>query len=519
MPKQTVVLVVLDGWGIGKGDASNPIHVVRPHNINFIKHNYPAGSLQASGIAIGLPWNEEGNSEVGHLTLGAGKVVYQHFPRISLAIKDSSFFKNQILLNVFAHAQKNNSAVHFVGLLTDSGVHAHIEHLDALLNLAAKSNFSNTHLHLFTDGRDSSPQGAAQFIEKIPQEKIATLVGRFFAMDRDFHWDRTLKAYNAIMGKGEKSDKTPSKLLQSFYNRDLTDEFIEPTIFKPEGAIKDNDSVIFFNFREDSIRQLAEMFVNPATGSDPETGQEQIHQIPKNLYIATFTQYKSSFNLPVAFPAEEIANPLGKVLSDAGKVQLRIAETEKYAHVTYFFNGFKEPPFKNEYRVLIPSKDIAHLDEFPEMMASEITVRIVSALAEGVYDFILVNYANPDMIAHTGNFNAAMGAVKAVDTAIGVLTKAALEHNHVLIVTADHGNIERMIDPRTGLVEAKHDLSQVPFYLVRRGYERRKDEAAVKKIETSNVGVLSDVAPTILHLMGLPAPSEMTGVNLLNLLE
>ena len=519
MTKQTIVLVVLDGWGIGSRDASNPIYAVQPENVNYIKHNYPAGSLQASGIAVGLPWNEEGNSEVGHLTLGAGKIIYQHFPRVSFAIKDGSFFKNQALSDAFTRAKENRSRVHLIGLLTDSGVHAHLDHLQALLKLADNKNFSDIYLHLFTDGKDTSPKGALKFIKQIPREKIASISGRYFAMDRDFHWDRTERAYQAIIGRGRNSDADPAELIQSFYERGLTDDFIEPTVLKPEGAVKEGDSLIFFNFREDSIRQLAEMFINPQTGSDPSASRGQTRQIPKNLYIATFTKYSSISNLPVAFPSEEIINPLSKVLADNNKVQLKIAETEKYAHVTYFFNGFKEEPFKNEYRVFIPSRNVARPDEFPEMMAAPLTTRVVSALSEGVYDFILVNYANPDMIAHTGNFTAGLAAVRAVDKAVGALLKATLEHNHILIITSDHGNIERMTDPQTGHTETKHDLSQVPFYLIRAGEKRPKSDALVKKIESENVGVLSDVAPTILALMGLPIPKEMTGINLLNLLR
>ncbi|MBI3088954.1 MAG: 2,3-bisphosphoglycerate-independent phosphoglycerate mutase, partial [Candidatus Colwellbacteria bacterium] len=394
MAKQTVVLVILDGWGVGRGDASNPIHVVNPPNINHIKKTYPMGSLQASGIAVGLPWNEEGNSEVGHLTLGAGKVIYQHFPRISLSIKDGSFFKNQAFLDAFAHAKKNNSRVHLVGLLTDSGVHAHLDHIQALLKLAENENFSNVSLHLFTDGKDTPPKSAIKFISQVPQERIASISGRFFAMDRDLHWDRTARVYNTLVSSKQQvvSSKGIEEFLKSSYECGLTDDFIEPTLFRAENVIKDNDSVIFFNFREDAMRQLAEMFTNPRAGEE--------HIIPNNLHITAFTEYSSQFNLPVAFPTEKVINPLGKILSDNNKVQLRIAETEKYAHVTYFFNGYEEKPFKNEYRVLIPSRNIARQDEAPEMMASQITTRVVSALNEGVYDFILVNYANPDVIAH-----------------------------------------------------------------------------------------------------------------------
>lgn len=514
MPKQTVVLVILDGWGIGRADAGNPIHVANPPNINRIKHTFPIGSLQASGIAVGLPWNEEGSSEVGHLTLGAGKVIYQHFPRISLSIKDNSFFQNQPLRSAFAHAQKNNSQVHLIGLLTDSGVHAHLDHIQALLQLAEKENFSKVNLHLFTDGKDTPPKNALNFIQEVPREKIASLSGRFFAMDRDLHWDRTVRTYEVLTSakyQAPSANTDIESFLKSSYERGLTDDFIEPTLFRPDGTIKDNDSIIFFNFREDSIRQLVEMFVDSSIGEK--------HEIPQNLYITTFTEYSKKINMPAAFPTETITNPLGKVLAETGKVQLRIAETEKYAHVTYFFNGYEEEPYKNEYRVLIPSRSIARPDEFPEMMAEEITVRIVSALSEGIYDFILVNYANPDVIAHTGNFNAGVKAVQAVDKAIGTLTKAALEHNHILLITSDHGNIERMLDPRTGQIETKHDLNQVPVYFIQKGGEKPKDDAAIAKIETSNTGVLSDVAPTILQLMGLPVPQEMTGVNLLNLLE
>ncbi|MEX2033211.1 MAG: 2,3-bisphosphoglycerate-independent phosphoglycerate mutase [Candidatus Colwellbacteria bacterium] len=514
MPKQTVVLAILDGWGIGRADASNPIHVVQPENINFIKRNYPAGSLQASGIAVGLPWNEEGSSEVGHLTLGAGKVVYQHLPRISLIIKSGEFFKNPVLLKAFDKAKQNNARVHFVGLLTSGGAHASLDHLQALLKLADQEKFSDINFHLFTDGKDSSPQGAIELAGRIPQEKIASISGRYFAMDRDLHWDRTARVYETLtdQGPGTKDEKQGiPEFLKSFYERGLTDEFVEPTLIRRGGAIKDNDSVIFFNFREDSIRQLTEMFIDPLIGSD--------HSIPSNLYIATFTQYSNKFNLPAAFPAEEIVNPLGKMLADNDRVQLRVAETEKYAHVTYFFNGFREAPFKNEYRVLIPSRNIAHQDEFPEMMTEAITVRVVSALNEGIYDFILVNYAAPDVIAHTGNFNAGVSAVRAVDRAIGALMKATLAQSHILLITSDHGNIERMIDPRTGERETKHDLSQVPFYLVGNGRESRKSDAAVKKIESGNAGVLSDVAPAILNLLGLSIPQEMTGVDLTRLLQ
>ncbi|MBI2010912.1 MAG: 2,3-bisphosphoglycerate-independent phosphoglycerate mutase [Candidatus Colwellbacteria bacterium] len=508
MRKRTVVLVILDGWGIGRDDQSNPIYTARPENINYIRSNYPSGTLQASGIAVGLPWGEEGNSEVGHLTLGAGKVLFAHYPRISLAIRDKSFFKNQVLLEAFRRAKSENAKVNLVGALSQANIHSSLEHLEALLALA-RAEGVGVSLHLFADGRDGPPKGAHALVGRLPEERIASISGRFYSMDRDFHWDRSLKAYRAMIGEGASSPTTIPDFINSFYNRGLTDEFIEPAFFKSEGAIKPNDSVIFFNFREDSARQLVSLFL------DPDLGEK--HQIPANLHLVTFTRYSAKLNLPVAFPPEEVTNPLGRILSDAGKIQLRVAETEKYAHVTYFFNGFREPPYKNEYRVLVPSRSVVRHDEYPEMMAGEITTRVLTALAEGIYDFILVNYANPDVIAHSGNLDAAIKAVKTVDTQIRLLLKATLEHETFLIITSDHGNVERMYDPRTGQIETSHDPSPVPVYLVFKGYERQKDERTVKSIESQNTGVLSDVAPTILELMGLPKPEDMTGISLMNL--
>ncbi|MBI2592540.1 MAG: 2,3-bisphosphoglycerate-independent phosphoglycerate mutase [Candidatus Colwellbacteria bacterium] len=505
MSKKTFVLVILDGWGIGRKNNSNPIYVQNPKTINYIKHNYPAASLQASGIAVGLPWEEEGNSEVGHLTLGAGKVIYQHFPRISLSVKNGDFFKNQILLEAFEHAKKNNSAVNLVGLISQGNVHASFQHLQALIKMAESLNVPKLNLHLITDGKDGAPDAGADLIQKLGNLRIASLSGRYFAMDRDFHLDRTEKAYNAMVGLTlNPGFENASLLLNAYYNKGLGDESVEPILLIADGKISDNDSVIFFNFREDSMRQLTEMFI----------------KFPlNNLLLTSFTMYSDKFNIPVAYPPEKIANPLGRVISDSGKVQLRLAETQKYAHVTYFFNGFVETPFRNEYRVLIPSRNITRDDEFPEMMAPEITARAISAIEEGIYDFILINYANADMIGHTGNYQAGLKAVEAVDQQLKQLMEALLASGGTLLITADHGNIERILDPRTGLPETKHDVGPVPLYLVAQGYERAKEDSLVEAIESESVGVLSDVAPTILELMGLPKPDEMTGESLLNSLR
>ena len=499
-------MAVLDGWGIGRKDSSNPIHVAEVKNIDYIKHHYPAGTLQASGIAVGLPWGEEVNSEVGRLTLGSGKVLYQHYPRISLAVRDGSFFKSKVLLDAIRHIEETGGNLNLVGLLTEANVHASLEHLQALIKLAIDQGLPSErlNLHLFTDGRDSPPQSAISLLQNLGQAKVASISGRFYAMDRE-RPDRAKAAYDVLVGKAKQASyDSPAQALESFYKRGYTDEYVEPTLLDEGGAIKGGDSVIFFNFREDRMRQLMNFFVETPL---------------KELYVCTFTKYGEKLNLPVAFPPDEVTHPLGKVLSDNGLAQLRLAETEKYAHITFFFNGLYEPPYKNEFRVLIPSRNVSSHDQFPEMRAPEITERAVAAISEKAYDFILLNYANPDMVAHTGNYDACVKAVRVVDEEIGKLMKAVLNADGTLVITSDHGNVERVLDPRTGLIETKHDPNPVPIYIINKEYERVKDDFDINNIEKEGIGVLSDVAPTILELMGLAKPKEMTGVNLLNQLR
>ena len=506
MSKRTVILVILDGWGIGEPDESNPIHVVNPSNINYLKANFPAGILQASGISVGLPWGEEGNSEVGHLNLGAGKIVYQYYPRITLAIRDNSFFKNQALKAAFEHARKNNSAVNIIGLLSEGNVHSSFEHLIAFIQFAEKEKISKLNLHLFTDGRDSPPNSALGLLSRLPKEaKLTSLSGRFYAMDRENHWDRTQKVYSVLTGEGPITENIEAHIKKT-YDRKLSDEFIEPILIG--SGIKDNDALIFFNFREDRIRQLAAAFINKQFKNFPVKSFN-------NLYIATMTQYDDSFAVPVAFQPEKIEVCLAKVLQENGKSQLRVAETQKYPHITYFFNGMREEPFKNEYRILIPSKTIIRQEEQPEMMASEITTRVVESIGENAFGFILINYANPDIIAHTGNYEACLQAVEVIDEQIGKVIKAALAHDDILIITSDHGNIERVFDPLTGLAETQHDPSPVPIYLVAKEFQRQKTKAEISRLEENNTGILADVAPTILELMEIPKPKEMTGQSLL----
>ena len=513
--KKTVILVVLDGWGIGSHDQSNPIYAVKPQNIQEIKRRFPIGYLQASGIAIGLPWGEEGNSEVGHLTLGAGKILRQHFPRISLAIEDGSFFQNQILKNAFVHARKNNSDLHLVGLLGAGNAHSSFEHLAALLELAKRENFDRVYFQLFTDGRDSPPKSAPDLIqklEKVIQEQkrgvLASLSGRFYALDRAKHWDRTEKAYKALIGEGKKIANY-QEILNETYSQNLNDAFVEPSNIGSPHPIKDGDAVIFFDFREESPRQIVSAF------ADPDFPNFSVKKF-SNLYLTTMTEYDEKFKLPVISPSESITEPLGKVLADHNKLQIRIAETEKYAHVTFFFNGYRKEPFPNEYRVLVPSLNVPRYDQFPEMMAKTVTDRAVNAIGENIYDFILINYANADIMGHSGNYEAAMETIRVIDREINRLVKATLaQPDAVMIITSDHGNIERMLDPLTGLIETKHDPNPVPFYLVGKKFERIKSEAEIQKAEIKNLGTLADVAPTILNLLGLPQPKEMNGNNLL----
>ncbi len=523
MAKRTVVLLVLSGWGVGKKDSSNPIYKAEPKNLNYIRLNYPAGTLQASGIAVGLPWNEEGNPEVGYLTLGAGKVLYQDYPRISLAIQDGSFFKNEALLQTIRSAKEKGGKVNLVGLIGEGTSISALEHLDALMQLA-ESEAVPFALHLFGDGRDSANGSTAKLMAHLPQERIGSITGRHYAMDIDLHLDRTLMAYEAIVGvKAQVEVQDKGEFLQKLYLSGVTDEFIPPTLFDKELAVKEGDGVIFFNFSEDSQRQLSRMFIDPAYGGKPryELGERDVkkHVVPANLSLLSLVEYEKTLNISVAFPQEEIVNPLGKVLADAGKVQLRLAETQKYAYVTTLFNGMVNKPFPNEYRVVIPSREEARVDEHPEMRVREVTERILAALNEGIYDFILADFANVDTVAHTGNFDATIKAITAADEQIGLITKAILASGSLLIITSDHGNAEVMMDLKTGSRDFGDNRSPVPIYIVAEGYERVKDEAQASEIEKLNAGVLSDVAPTILDLMGIPKPQGMTGISTLQLLR
>lgn len=498
---QKLVLVVLDGWGIGPKDNTNAIYSAKTPNLEKIKAYFPCLSLQASGLAVGLPWNEEGNSEIGHLSIGAGRIVYQSAAQIDSSINDGSFFDNPAIIKAFESAKKRGSSVCFAGLIGSGMTHSSIKHLLALIKLAEKMGV-NYKLHLFTDGRDSPPKECLELLSRFDEKKIGSISGRFYAMDRDNHLDRTKSAFDT-MTSGEPVADTPSEYLQKNYAINITDEFVRPAAFNKELLIDPHDSVIFFNFRKDRMKQLAKMFKE----SLPETE------------IVSMTEYIPASGIPAAFSLERVINPLPKVISDKGMLQLRIAESEKKAHITYFFNGEEEDPYPNEFRIIIPSKKIASHDLAPEMMAEEITARLLQAIEENSYEFILVNYANPDMVGHTGNFDATVRAIEFVDKKLGSVIDICLKTGTILVITADHGNAERMVDSRTSGKDTKHNSSPVPFIVVDNRFAKVKNAEEIEESESSPVGSLCDIAPTILRLMNIEKPAEMTGQDLTSYLQ
>lgn len=521
-----ICLVILDGWGIGREDFSNPIYQAKTPFINEIKKFYPITTLQASGIAVGLPYNEAGNSEVGHLTLGTGQIIYQYSVRISQAISNQTFFQNPALVEVCRFVKNNQSSLHLIGLLSEALVHSSYEHLLALIDLAQQHNLKNVYLHLFTDGRDSLPTSGKEMLKKLfldlemrPNAKIASLSGRFYGMDRDKNYNRTQKVYDLIvLGKGN-TFINPIDYLDNSYKENITDEFIIPALLKkPEEdislkLIKEGDGIIFFNFREERMRQLTQAFVDPYFDKFPVKKFEK-------LKIATMTQYQKDFNTLVAFPPQKISTCLAKVLSENNKRQLHLAESEKAAHVTYFFNGLKEEPFAGEYWVIIPSLKTLHLEDYPELMAEKVSARLIQAFEENIYDFILINYANPDLIGHTGNLEAGIECAKIIDSEVKKIVERGLNYGYTFLITADHGNLERMANPYTGVIETEHDINSVPFYLVDNRFKRGtpRNETEIRSVERSAGGMLADVSPTILNLFGLKIPQEMTGQSLLPLL-
>lgn len=517
-----VILIVLDGWGVSNSVQGNPIREATLPTFEKLNRFYPMTTLQASGISVGLPWNTAGNSEVGHMTMGTGRVIYQNMPRISLAIQDGSFFKNEAFLEAVNHAKASKSKLHFMGLISSGSVHSHKDHILALLRLAKNEGVNEVYVHAFMDGRDSAPTAGIPQLKELMREmrlvgigKIASLSGRNFSMDRNNNWERVEKTYRMLTeGKGELS-ADPLVALENSYEKGITDEYIEPTLItekeKPIALIEEEDAVIFFNFREDRARELTKAFVLPDFDGFERT---LLH-----LSFIAFTEYERDLPIRVAFPPENIQHGLGETLSLQSKKQLRIAETEKYAHVTYFFNGGKEKPFPGEDRILIPSPTVSHFDEIPEMSSPQITESLLTILEKNEYDFILVNYANADMVGHTGNEQASIEAVAAIDKSLSILIPAILKTGGAILITSDHGNVEELKKVSSGEIDTEHSTNPIPlWYITPDNHHEKAAEQMVREQNEVN-GLLSDVAPTVLDIMGIPKPPEMNGASLLSILK
>jgi 2,3-bisphosphoglycerate-independent phosphoglycerate mutase len=505
MPNNPLVLIIMDGWGERKETDYNAIKLAKSQIVNNLAKQYPSTTLGCSGGSVGLPEGQMGNSEVGHLNIGAGRVVYQELTRITKSIKDGDFFTNKALLDAINNVKKNKSNLHVMGLVSDGGVHSTNQHLYALLDLAKRSNISNIYVHCFMDGRDTPPESGKGYIEKLLIEikkigvgQIATITGRYYAMDRDKRWERVEKAYDALTSGIGSEEKDPVQAMQGAYDRKETDEFIKPIIIKGSPRISDNDSLIFFNFRGDRAREITRCF----TDKDFNGFERKTH--PK-VHFVCLTQYDITIGAPVAYAPQELKNILSEILSRNGLKQLRIAETEKYAHVTFFFNGGVEKPYPNEDRILIPSPKIATYDLKPEMSAFEVTDRVLKEIESGKYDVVIMNYANCDMVGHTGILEAAIAAVEAVNISVGRVVDLVKKLGGTSIITADHGNAEQMYDPLTHGPHTAHTCDRVPFILI---YDK-------KNARLRGDGILADIAPTMLELLSIAQPNEMTGRSLI----
>jgi 2,3-bisphosphoglycerate-independent phosphoglycerate mutase len=507
-----VLLVVLDGWGLRAQREANAIALAGTPSMDALTREFPSTQLETSGLSVGLPEGQMGNSEVGHTNLGCGRIVYQDLVRINRAVEDGSFFQNDALVQACRRARAHGGALHLAGLLSDGGVHSSLEHLAACLELARREGVARCHVHAFMDGRDTPPRSGAGFMRQLQQRMaqagigdVATVHGRYYAMDRDKRWDRVAQAWAAMVrGEGFRAGSGLAAV-EASYAREETDEFIKPTVIvdadgKPVGTIRDGDSVLFFNFRSDRARELTRAL------ADPGFKEFERPVVPKLSAYVCMTQYDETFTWPVAFPPQSLEQIFPELVSKAGLKQLRCAETEKYAHVTFFFNGGRETVFPGEERILVPSpREVKTYDQKPEMSAREVTDKLVAALGTGAYGFALVNYANPDMVGHTGILDAAIKAVRVVDECVGRLAATARQQGMAMLVTADHGNCEMMTDPVTGQPHTAHTLNPVPFILADPDY---------RGVKLRSKGVLADVAPTALQVMGLPQPKEMKGLGL-----
>nr|WP_325184773.1 2,3-bisphosphoglycerate-independent phosphoglycerate mutase [uncultured Oscillibacter sp.] len=503
MNKTPTTLIIMDGFGMSASEKGNAVRAAKTPRLDQFFQEFAHTELSASGLDVGLPDGQMGNSEVGHTNIGGGRVVFQDLPRISKSIADGDFFQNPAYRHACDACLEKGSALHLMGLLSDGGVHSHLTHLFALLKMAKDRGLTRVYIHAFLDGRDVSPTSGADFVaqtvaqcREIGVGKIATVMGRYYAMDRDKRWDRVEQAYDAMVyGEGAVNNPDPVAAVRASYDAGVTDEFVEPVVCDSEGTISDNDSVIFFNFRPDRAREITRTLVDP-----------DFDGFTRQLFPVTFvcnTEYDATMpNVEVAYPRNTVKNGLGEYLSQMGLTQLRIAETEKYAHVTFFFNGGSETQFPGEDRVLVPSPKVATYDLQPEMSAVEVCDKCVERIESGAYDVVILNFANCDMVGHTGVFDAAVKAVETVDTCVGRVVDATLKMGGIAMITADHGNAEQMVEP-DGSPMTAHTTNLVPFILCGAGTELRKD------------GRLADIAPTILDVMGLACPPEMDGKTLI----
>ncbi len=510
MTKRPLALVIMDGYGINKRSEGNAVLAAKKPNIDRLMSECPSTVISASGPDVGLPEGQMGNSEVGHTNIGAGRIVYQEYTRITKSIKDGDFYEKKEFHDAIQNCRKNGSAMHLYGLLSDGGVHSHNTHLYALLELMKKEGLKDVYIHCFFDGRDVPPDSGTGYIEELEEKleetgvgRVATVMGRYYAMDRDNRWERTRLAYDAmVMGKGVSTCDDPVKAVSQAYDRDEYDEFIKPVVIteegKPVATVNENDSIIFFNFRPDRARQITRAF------TDEEFDRFERQKGYFRVYYVCMTMYDETMrNVHVAFKPQSLVNTFGEYISRLGFTQLRIAETEKYAHVTFFFNGGVEKVYEGEDRKLIPSPKVPTYDMQPEMSAYEVAGEAVKRIHSGKYDVIVLNFANPDMVGHTGIFDAARTAVEVVDKCVGSVVEAVLARGGIALVTSDHGNAEQMQDYETGNSHTAHTLNPVPFIIAGMGYVKLRE------------GRLADIAPTILDIMGVEKPGEMTGQSLI----
>ena len=508
MEKKLAMLMILDGFGINENTDGNAVKLANTPNIDKLMKKYPTTEIYTSGLKVGLPEGQMGNSEVGHTNIGAGRIVYQELTKITKSIEDGDFFAIPEFIEAIENCKKHNSKLHILGLVSDGGVHSHIRHLYGLLEMAKRRDFENVYVHCFLDGRDTPPSSGESYIMQLEEKmkekgvgKIASISGRYYAMDRDKRWDRVKKCYDALVnGEGNKATSATIAIEDS-YQKEVFDEFVEPTVIcngdTPIATIQENDSVIFFNFRPDRARQITRAIV------DPDFDGFETKKL--KTYFVCFTSYDETMpNVKIAFKKEPIVNTFGEVISKNGLTQLRIAETEKYAHVTFFFNGGEEKQYPGEDRILVPSPKVATYDLQPEMSAREVTENVVKAINSEKYNAIILNYANPDMVGHTGSLPAAIKAVETIDECVGKVVEAVLAHDGTLIITADHGNCEQMIDYKTGEPHTAHTTNPVPLILV-----SNNENYKVKS------GKLADLAPTLLEILGIEKPVEMTGESIL----